>query len=413
MKKLLSALLIAALLLSLAACSGSETTSPAETGSGEVQNVTLTVWSPAEDQSNDLGNWLKVCMDNFSAAHPEFNITWVTGVCPEPEIPGMVTQDPQAAADVFLFTNDEINELRTAGALMKFGGTYAETIRANNSAAIVESLTADGDIYGVPFTTNTWYMYYDKSVFSDVTSLDAMLEQGVVSFPLTNSWYLPAFYVANGCTLFGNCNDPDAGVDFGGENAVAVTNYLIDLFNNPNFVVDQDGSGIAGLRNGSIHAMFSGSWDAAAIQEVLGDNMGVSALPTFTLDGQTLQMKAYAGSKAIGVNAYTKAPAAAIQFAAYLGSAEAQRLHYELRNVIPSSTELLADPAISSDPVVLAQNDTFDRTSILQPFVAQMANCWTPVENLGKGIQSGAVNHDNAAEQTAAMNQAMNSTGIS
>ena len=73
-----------------------------------------------------------------------------------------------------------------------------------------------------------------------------MLEKGVVSFPFTNSWYLPAFYVGNGCTLFGDGTDESKGVDFGGENAVEVTNYLIDLRNNPNFKIDADGSGIAG-----------------------------------------------------------------------------------------------------------------------------------------------------------------------
>ena len=74
---------------------------------------------------------------------------------------------------------------------------------------------------------------------------------------------------------------------------------------------------------------------------------------------------------------------------------------------------LLADPAIASDALVAAQNDTFDRTSILQPFVASMNNCWTPVENMGKGIRSGTITHENAAEQTEAMNDAMNSNGIS
>ena len=47
----------------------------------------------------------------------------------------------------------------------------------------------------MPFTTNTWYMYYDKRVFTeeDVKSLEAMLDNGVVSFPFLNSWYLPSF----------------------------------------------------------------------------------------------------------------------------------------------------------------------------------------------------------------------------
>ena len=183
-----------------------------------------------------------------------------------------------------MFANDTLTTMTDANALAKFGGTYREEIESTNSQIVLDSLAMDGELYGVPFTTNTWFMYYDKSVFTeeDVKNLDTMLEKGVVSFPFTNSWYLPAFYVGNGCTYFGDGTDESAGVDFGGENAVEVTNYLIDLLNNPNFVVDADGSGIAGLRDGSINAMFSGSWDANAVKEALGDDMGVAALPTYT-----------------------------------------------------------------------------------------------------------------------------------
>ena len=67
-------------------------------------------------------------------------------------------------------------------------------------------------------------------------------------------------------------------------------------------------------------------------------------------------MTAYAGSKAIGVN--PTANVAAVELAVYLGSADAQRSHYELRNVIPCNTELLAEEAMANDPLVSAQNDT-------------------------------------------------------
>ena len=384
-------------------------------GSGSSENVRLMVWSPSEDQSKDSGEWLQTCCENFAAMHPEWDITFVYGVADEAGAAGTVSQDAEASADVFMFANDTLTTLTDAGALAKFGGKYAEQIQATNSQSLLDSLTLDGYLYGVPFTTNTWFMYYDKSVFSeeDVKNLDTMLEKGVVSFPFTNSWYLPAFYFGNGCTLFGDGTQEELGADFSGEKAADVTNYLIDLYNSPNFVVDADGSGIAGLRDGSINAMFTGSWDAASIEEILGENMGVAALPTFTLNGEEKQMYAYAGSKAIGVNSNTKYPVQAVELAIYLGSAEAQQLHYELRNVIPCNTELLADPAVASDALVAAQNDTFDRTSILQPFVASMNNCWTPVENMGKGIRSGTITHENAAEQTEAMNDAMNSNGIS
>lgn len=409
-KKLLRMLtVLLALALVLTGCGSTEG------AHGSAEKVRLMVWSPSEDQSKDSGQWLQTCCEQFAQLHPEWDITFVYGVADEATAAGTVSQDPSASADVFLFANDTLTTLTDAGALAKFGGIYADQVLTTNSAALTDSLTLDSYLYGVPFTTNTWFMYYDKSVFSeeDVKNLDTMLEKGVVSFPFTNSWYLPAFYFGNGCTLFGDGTQEELGADFGGENAVEVTNYLIDLYNNPNFVVDADGSGMAGLRDGSINAIFTGSWDAASIKEILGDNMGVAALPTYTLNGEEKQMYAYAGSKAIGVNSHSEYMVQAIQLAIYLGSAEAQQLHYELRNVIPCNTELLADPAIAGDELVAAQNNTFDSTSVLQPFVASMNNCWTPVENLGKGIRNGTITHENAAEQTAAMNDAMNSNGIS
>ncbi len=379
------------------------------------EHMRLMVWAPSEDQSKDSGEWLQTCCEAFAEAHPEYDISFVYGVADEATAASQVAQDPSASADVFMYANDNITVLTDAKAVAKFGGIYEQQIMDTNSETVTDSLRQDGFLYGVPFTTNTWYMFYDKKVFSDedIKSLDKMLEKGVVSFPFTNSWYLPAFYIANGCTLFEDGTVEEAGVDFAGDKAVEVTDYLIDLLDNPNFVVDADGSGMAGMRDGSINAMFTGSWDAASIREILGDDMGVAALPTYTLNGEEKQMMAYAGSKAIGVNATSDHMVASIQLAIYLGSAEAQKLHYDLRNVVPCNTELLADETISSDMLVVAQNDTFDRTSILQPFVSKMSNCWTPVENMGKGIRNKTVTHENAAEQTQAMNDAMNSDGIS
>ncbi|WP_320955552.1 extracellular solute-binding protein [Hungatella effluvii] len=386
----------------------------ASLGQGGREEVRLMVWSPSEDQSKDSGQWLQTSCEQFAKQHPEWDITFVYGVADEATAANQVAQDAEASADVFMYANDTLTIMTDAGALVKFGGKYREEIESTNSKEVIDSVTMDGELYGVPFTTNTWFMYYDKSVFSeeDIKNLDQMLTKGVVSFPFTNSWYLPSFYIGNGCSLFGDGTDESQGVDFGGEKALEVTNYLVDLIANPNFRVDADGSGMAGLRDGSIQAIFSGSWDMASVKEILGDNMGVSALPAYTLNGEERQMTAYAGSKAIGVNLESSNMVPAVQLAVYLGSAEAQKLHYELRNVVPCNLELMEEPAIASDALVAAQNDTFNRTSILQPFVAAMNNCWVPVENMGKGIRNGNVTHENAGEQTEAMNAAMNSNGI-
>ena len=60
-----------------------------------------------------------------------------------------------------------LTNLIDAKAVVKFGGKYKEEIESTSSKELLDSLTVNNEIYGVPFTTNTWYMFYDKSVFSD------------------------------------------------------------------------------------------------------------------------------------------------------------------------------------------------------------------------------------------------------
>ena len=431
LKKLAALTITAALAFSAIACGASTTTTAAgetttaaaaetttaaaaeTTTAADAEKVSgkLTVWTPAEDQSEEQGNWLNVQIEAFKAAHPEWDVTFEFGVMPEGDAKATVTQDPAAAADVYMFANDNITALIASNGIAKLGGETADYVKNTNSEAIVNSVSVDGAIYGVPFTTNTWFMYYDKSKFTEeeAMSFDAMLAKDVVAFPMTNSWYIASFFVANGSTLFGaDGSDEAAGIDFGGDNAVAVTEYLVDVVNNANFRNDADGAGMAGLRDGSIAAMFSGSWDYAAAKEALGDNFAAKALPTITIDGEAKQMRSFAGSKAIAINPNSKLPQVAVALAKFLGGAEAQRSHYELRGIVPCNTELLADEALKTDMLVVAQNDTFDNTSIIQPFVKAMDNYWSPAENFGRALVNKEITADNAAAKTEELNNALN-----
>ncbi|MDD7740743.1 MAG: extracellular solute-binding protein [Fusicatenibacter sp.] len=442
-RKVVSLVLTAAMAVGmLAACGSSDSTSGTSTGAAssassaseagdassassagdasaateeEAISTTLTVWAPSEDQSADSGQWLQTMCEQFNAAHPNWDLKFEYGVCAEGDAKSTVTQDVEGAADVYMFANDNLTALISANGIAKLGGQAAENVKNTNSQAIVDSVSVDGYIYGVPFTTNTWFMFYDKSVFSedDIKNLDTMLSKGKVSFPITNSWYIASFYVANGCTLFGeDGTDEAAGIDFSGEKAVQVTDYLVDLVANPNFISDADGSGMSGLRDGSVNAIFSGSWDANSAAEALGENYGVAQLPCITINGEEKQLKSFAGSKAIGVNPNCEYPQVAVALASYLGSAEAQKAHYEMRSVIPCNTELLAEADIAADALVAAQNNTFDNTSIIQPFVQAMDNYWTPAENFGKSLVSKEVTHENAAEKTEQLNASMNSSVV-
>lgn len=424
-KKALSLLLVAAMTASMAACGSSETEAPADNGgetaeateaaaapaeeSGaaeseeEAWSGTITVWSPQEDQ--DTG-WLSEQCEAFNAAHPNWDITFEYGVCAEGDAKSTVTTDVEGSADVYMLANDNIPDLVAANALAELGGSYLDYVTTTNSDSIVASVTYNDAVVAFPFTSNTWFMYYDTSVYSedDIKSLDTMLEKGKVSFPLSNSWYIASFYAANGCTLFGDGTDAAAGIDFSGDKAAAVTDYLVDLAANPNFINDQDGAGIAGLRDGSVNAMFSGTWDAEGVKEALGDNFGVAALPSVNINGTEGQMKSFVGSKAIGVNPNAENMQVAMALAQYLAGEEAQTAHYEMRNILPTNTNVVID----DDPIATAVSKVMTDTSIMQPLVSEMGNYWSPAENMGKNIISGEVTHDNAADRTEEMNTAMN-----
>ena len=393
----------------LTGCSKKEDDSAAKPADDGKAAVTVTVWGPQEDQSDDNGKWLQTECEKFAAEHEEWDITFVYGVCSEGDAKTNVTTDPSKAADVYMFANDQIPDLLKAGAIAELGGGTVDAIKANNSATTVNTVVYDGGVYGVPFTANTWFMYYDKSVFTDedVKSLDAMLTKGKVAFPLTNSWYIAAFYVGNGCTLFGaDGSDAAAGIDFSGDKAAAVTDYLVDLAANPNFV-NGDVSTTTGVA-----AFFSGTWDYQKALDAYGDNLGVAAAPSFTINGELKQMKAFAGSKAIGVNPQTKLyaehPEIAVALAAYLGGTAAQQDHYDLRKIIPTDVAI----NVGDDLLAKAQMDTMDFASIVQPLQAEMGNYWTPAQSMGEEIVAGTVTHDNAAEKTEAMNETMNTAAV-
>lgn len=412
-KRVVSVFLAAAMAVTLLGGCGSkkEETKSAE-GSGEAVKATMTVWGPQEDQSEESGAWLQKTCEAFAEEHPDWDLTFEYAVCPESDAKTTVAQDPEGAADVYMFANDHLTALIAANAIAKLGGETAEYVKTTNAEAIVDSVSVGEDVYGVPFTSNTWFMYYDKSVYSeeDVKSLDTMLEKGKVSFPVDNSWTLPAFYFAAGCTMFGDGTDEAAGVELGGENGKAATDYVIDMIANPNFVNDKDGSALAGMRDGTVSAMFSGSWSYASVKEIYGDNMGVVKLPTAKIGGEDKQLKSFAGSKAIGVNPNSDNMQVAVALAQYLASPEAQESHYEIRNIIPCNETVLENEKIKSDPVVAAQNDTMNETSVLQPFVMKMDSVWKPVENFGKSLLNHEVTHENAGELTDKLNESANTS---
>ena len=405
MKKIIALLLACMMIVGLFAACGKK-----------AEKMTIKVWGPNEDQA-DENSFLPVACAKFAEAHPEWDITFVFEVCAEGDAGTMVTKDPSAAADVYMFANDQLGTLLQANAIARLGGAALDQVKADNSETMVASVTSGEGVYGVPFTGNTWFMYYDKSVYTeeDIKSLDAMMAKKPVGFEVTNTWYLPAFYFAAGGTMFGADGiDGAAGITFGGENGTAATLYVANALAAGTMIEGGGGAGLDAMRSGKIGAMFSGTWDAGNYKEALGENYAAAQLPCITLNGQECQLRSFAGSKAFAANPNSANPEVAIALAAWLGSAEMQDLHYQIRNgeVIPCSVSLIASGNYDGDPAAVAQNNTIANTSFLQPCIPEMGNYWGNADPMGKALVNGEINADNAAEMTETWNAGLNGGGL-
>lgn len=375
----------------------------------------LKVWGPALDLDEAYGAWLNKRCEAFNEQHPNWNITYEYGICSESTAKQTITQDPMSAADIFLFTSTGLENLYEANCLYEFGGDYLETIKNDYSKQVVDCVTyEDGGVYGVPMTVDTYYMYYDKSVFSeeDVTSLETMLSKGKVAISINDGFYLSAFYLANGCQFYGPTGtDRNAGIDFTGEKAVQVTDALVDFVHNKNFIVASPTEALSMMRGGKVDAFWCGSWIAEQTKDVLGDRFGVAVLPKAHIGEQEVQLKPFSSIKAIGVKSTTKYPQVAMELAMFLGNYDSQKAHYELRNYIPCNLRLLEESEVTSNILVKINESTAD-ISVNRPYFSKMSYYWTAAESFGQAIRDGYITHSNSLNKTEEFNKSVNQSGI-
>ena len=152
-KKVLAAMLVAAMTATMFAGCGSKDNGASNDGtqaansgstseSAEPVDVKLTVMGPSEDQDDAQGAWLKTECEAFNEEHPEWNIKYEYVTCSESDAKDTVLQDPASAADVYMFANDQIADLVDAGALTKLGGDVAEYVKSSNPEAMAATVTS-------------------------------------------------------------------------------------------------------------------------------------------------------------------------------------------------------------------------------------------------------------------------------
>ena len=391
MTKRLVLLLSVCLLALTAACSPQEPAPASPPPAAESGTVALTVWGAEEDEA--LLQEIFASFQAHYAGQAQFQITYQPQS--ESHCKDALLGDLEHGADVFAFADDQVAALAAAGGLDPVPD--AASIRGASLPAAAEAASVGDTLYAYPLTAdNGYFLYYNKAYFSeaDVQSLERMLEvaaqaEKLVTMDWSSAWYVYAFFgntglevglnedgLTNFCT-WNSTDGPIRGVD--------VAQAMLNIAASPAFSNRPDEDFLAGIQDGTVIAGISGVWNAVAVQEAWGADMGAAKLPTYSCAGQQVQMASFSGCKLIGVNAYSQHPEWAARLAEWITSEENQRLRFTLRGQGPANVNAANSPEVQSSLAIAALLEQ-SNYSQLQRVGGKF---WDPVAEFSANIAQG------------------------
>lgn len=347
---------------------------------------TIKIWV-----ADNVVDFTQARCDEFFKANPDMaGYTVEIQATGEGDAAGNMVTDVQAGADIFGFAQDQLARLVAAGALMPLTGYYENFVSTNNDAGAVGASKVGNTVYAFPITSdNGYFLYYDKSVVTDPTSLDAIVADCEkagknIYMEINSGWYQTSFFFATGCKLEYTSDDNGAFIDsnitYASKEGVTALKALINFAKSPSF---QNGSSVDKATN--LAAIVDGVWDADAAKAVFGDNYACSKLPSFTVDGQNYQMSGFGGFKLLGVKPQTEQgkQLVCLALAEYLSNEETQLARFNAVAWGPSNIAAQQSDAVKADAALSALAEQLAYTI---PQGQYPGDYWTDATSLGDDV---------------------------
>lgn len=368
-----AALLLTAGLVSCGGGNEGTNASQATTNKGG-KKISLTVWVPTEQVS-----WAEERIEAFKAAYPTNSYNITVTACAEGDAKANILKDPTASADVFFFAGDHLGELVTGNYLYEFPSTFIDALKTEIESSVLSSAMVDGKLYGIPYTPNSYFMYYNgsKVTADEAKDLDSLLSKGKVIFDIDNGWYQTAFWYGTGVRFFGeNGNDPTTANLNSAEGklaAKAIRDYVME----DNFINGGDEEIKRDFKKDSdIVAVVGGSWLSADLTAALGNDLKATVLPTFTAGGTKYPLTATGDWKKCGISSYTTEPTEAVNLALWLTNSDSMLQKFNRFNETPILKSLSNNEDILANDISAALMKQTNTNCVLQPTISQMGNWW-------------------------------------
>ena len=361
---------------------------------GSEDNITLKVWAP--DKAVKL---VQQQVEDFKKAYPNKTFTKIEVVAQgENTAATQILNDANAAADVFGFASDQLNNLINAKVIAKVA--FPEYVTEQNAEETVNAAKVDNTLYAYPETNdNGYYLVYDKTVVSDeqAKTLEGILEackKAGKKFIFNNGdgFFGCTFAFTAGAKIDGlEADGTQKFTEYDENTAVATLQAFSKLMHDyKGTYTALDNQQIAsGFSTGTCGAGVDGSWNTKANEKELGDRLGAAKLPTIKVNGEDKQLISMFGYKYIGVNAHSKFPATSQILALYLAGQNCQKQRAEQLGWGPSNKAVQNDAVVAESVTQQALKDQ-SQNSCAQVNIAP--TLWDPMGNLGNKLVAEETN---------------------
>ena len=353
------------------------------------ETVTLSIWA---DRGNSalIEKRLEEFKEKFGK-NVDFNFTiieqdsFATG--------DSIIRNPAAAADIFTFADDQFEALCKQNLLLCIDDYSDEVIKntGGKDSPAIQSATKNGKLYAFPtIAGNGYFLYYNSKYLSesDVQTFDRLLAAAKalnkkVGMDIKNGWYLYSFFKGAGLDVYANedqesntCNwDSTTSKITGLSVAKAIRKIALD----ENFVCLDNSAFEKSLETDEVIAAVNGMWNATTVANSWKDGYAACKLPTYTVNGNQVQMCSFTGFKLTGVKSNTSNPRWALAVASWLSNKETQLAIFEKTGECPANIEAADSTKTQASPAAAALAEQAPFASI-----QRISSCyWEPSWILG------------------------------
>lgn len=369
--KLISVMLVLIMMLSLVGCASSGNSEKKDDKTAE-EPVELVMWHPSAFASKPEDTFV---VDAIAAYEKEHNVKITIVEQPLDNFDNLFKAANMAKNGpdiVYLFPGS--STVNYAPFLLSLNDYLTEDIMNSHFGWELgsEGYSSENEIYGIPFSSYVYVMYYNKALFKEaglgdedipqtwdefLTVCETLKQAGITPFVCgAKDGYIAQWGIsALMCTMLGNdislvtSGEPLAGTTF--EEAADMWSQLgkNDYVNKDALSHDANGTAVSEFVNGKGAMYLNTDWVSDTIYEGLGEDMGIFAFPAAEASSPNAEYN-YAGANGnLCVVNYSQHTEEAVEFVKYLTSAEFEKGYIGDADTLPNNTTLSIDDLNLSD----------------------------------------------------------------